>query len=262
MELEAIQMLWIGEKLSPIEQLSIRSFLANGHPVHLYVYEDVIGIPEGTTVLNANEIIPSNQIFKFLGSYAAFADLFRWKLLLDKGGYYSDMDVICIKPFRFQCDIIVGWEQNGTLLTPTIMKFPAKSPLVEIMYNSAKYPLKIFRHDNWKVILKKLYYFLTRKEMKAIGWGECAGPLALSRAYFYYQYNKKIIPLDSDVFYPIYWTKVKKFIEPDAISIDSLPKSTHAVHLWNEVWKREGMDKNKRYASNTLLGELFNKYYK
>ncbi|HJG03673.1 MAG TPA: hypothetical protein K8V99_03675 [Megamonas funiformis] len=260
MELEAIQMLWVGKKLSSIEQLSIRSFLANGHPVHLYVYEDVVGIPEGTTVLDANKIISSTQIFKVAGSYALFADLFRWKLLLDKGGYYSDMDVICIKPFTFEDDIIIGWEKNGDFLTQTIMKFPPQNPLVEIMYNSAKYPTKIFKHDNWKTILKKLYYLFSRKEVKAIGWGESAGPLALTRAYK--QYDNNISPLDSNVFYPIPWTMARKIIEPNFTTIDNLPKNTHAIHLWNEVWRREGIDKNREYPSNTLLGELFNKYYK
>src|SRR5258706_6206464 len=36
-----IQGLWIGPTLSQMEQLSIASFLANGHEYHLFVYDDV-----------------------------------------------------------------------------------------------------------------------------------------------------------------------------------------------------------------------------
>ncbi len=36
-----IHSLWIGTQLSTMEQLSISSFLKNGHRFHLYVYDDV-----------------------------------------------------------------------------------------------------------------------------------------------------------------------------------------------------------------------------
>ena len=40
---QIIQGLWIGSELSMMEQLSIASFLKNGHDYHLYVYGDVKG---------------------------------------------------------------------------------------------------------------------------------------------------------------------------------------------------------------------------
>lgn len=45
-----VQSLWIGPRLSSMEWLSIRSFLEHGHEVHLFVYEDVEGVSEGTVV--------------------------------------------------------------------------------------------------------------------------------------------------------------------------------------------------------------------
>ena len=44
---EVIQALWIGPSLSSMERLAVRSFLANGHEVHLYAYGEVEGVPEG-----------------------------------------------------------------------------------------------------------------------------------------------------------------------------------------------------------------------
>ena len=41
MDHSVIQSLWIGERLSVMEQLSIRSYLDQGHPFHLYVYSPV-----------------------------------------------------------------------------------------------------------------------------------------------------------------------------------------------------------------------------
>jgi len=81
-----IQSLWIGESLSNMEKLCISSFLKNGHPFHLYVYDEVKGVPEGTILKDASKILPPNMIFKYKDhdSYAAFANLFRYKLLLEK----------------------------------------------------------------------------------------------------------------------------------------------------------------------------------
>ena len=73
-----IQGLWIGKSLSKMEQLSIKSFLDNGHEYHLYTYSDVKNIPKGTVIKDGNEIITENQIFTYKnGSYSAFSNLFR-----------------------------------------------------------------------------------------------------------------------------------------------------------------------------------------
>jgi len=102
----AIQMLWIGERLSTLERLSIASFRANGHPVHLYTYGPVAGVPEGTEIRDAAEVLTRDLIFRNPpgfgeGSFAGFSNLFRYKLLLDRGGIWCDCDVVCLRPFDF-----------------------------------------------------------------------------------------------------------------------------------------------------------------
>ena len=44
-----IQSLWIGKELSVLEQLCICSFLKNGHNFHLYTYEKINNVPDGTS---------------------------------------------------------------------------------------------------------------------------------------------------------------------------------------------------------------------
>ena len=39
--LEPIQFLWVGPRLSRLEQLSLQSFVSHGHPVHLFTYGPV-----------------------------------------------------------------------------------------------------------------------------------------------------------------------------------------------------------------------------
>src|SRR4051812_16669558 len=97
-----IQSLWIGAELSNIEILCIKSFLKNGHEFHLYVYDDVKNIPSGTIIKNATDILnydESVQVKSGFGkkSKAPFSDKFRLHLLQKKGGWWVDMDVICLK---------------------------------------------------------------------------------------------------------------------------------------------------------------------
>ena len=65
----------------------------HGNEYHLYTYGNVEGIPEGTIVKNANEIIPKKNIFTYKnGSYSAFSNLFRFTMLYKRGGCWVDTD--------------------------------------------------------------------------------------------------------------------------------------------------------------------------
>src|SRR6187401_3043571 len=90
-----------------MERLAIRSFLANGHSFHLYAYDSIDGLPEGAVVKDGNKILPASQIFTYRegfaqGSPAAFSNFFRYKLLLDRGGWWVDTDVVCLRPFDLE----------------------------------------------------------------------------------------------------------------------------------------------------------------
>ncbi|MBC8039401.1 MAG: hypothetical protein H7Y06_02570 [Opitutaceae bacterium] len=93
MTLDPIQMLWVRGPLSRMEQLSIRSFLAQGHPVHLYTYDAPENRPAGVRVFNANDIVPSalapdRQAAPFeKGSMGSFSDYFRYQLMVKCGGW-------------------------------------------------------------------------------------------------------------------------------------------------------------------------------
>src|SRR5262245_15998828 len=92
--LPIVNALWIGQ-LSPLERLCLSSFFAQGHSVHLYTYDAIEKVPQGVTLRDAATVLPSSQVFrnrlgKGKGSLAAFSDLFRYKLLLDEGGWWVD----------------------------------------------------------------------------------------------------------------------------------------------------------------------------
>src|SRR3989338_7556081 len=104
---ETIQLLWIGDELSNLERLCLYSYLQNGHSVHLYVYNSNLDGPEGVVLKDGNEILDKSEIFVYQsgcgkGSVSAFSNLFRYALLYQKGGWWSDTDVVCLKHLDFQ----------------------------------------------------------------------------------------------------------------------------------------------------------------
>src|ERR1700675_312106 len=112
---DVIQSLWVGPRLSAMERLSITSFLKNGHSYILYVYGPVEGVPEGVELKDANEILPSAAIFTYpdYATYSGFSNFFRYKLLLERGGWWVDTDIICLKPFIFDAEFVFSSERGG-----------------------------------------------------------------------------------------------------------------------------------------------------
>ncbi len=52
--------------------------------------------------------------------------------------------------------------------------------------------------------------------------------------------------------------KWRKVLEPDVETV--LDERTYAIHLWNEMWRAAGQDKNARYHENCLYGQLKRRY--
>jgi hypothetical protein len=101
-----VQSLWVGDTLTDMEIYSIKSFLKLGYDFHLYTYNKVDRLPKSKKgwgkliIKNANEIILEKNIFKLKEMYLPFADIWRYKLLYLKGGYWVDLDLIAIKDFH------------------------------------------------------------------------------------------------------------------------------------------------------------------
>jgi mannosyltransferase OCH1-like enzyme len=231
-----IQGLWIGPELSVMERMSIASFLAKGHEYHLYVYDDVKHVPQGVIVRDANEILPSSMIFQYKHSksYAGFANFFRYQLLLNKGGWWVDTDVICLKPFSFTDEHVFASEEHKgkRIANNGIIKAPVAS---EVM----AYTCRICRS----------------KDPEQLVWGE-TGPRLLDKALRLFSLEKYLKP--HQVFCPLGFEEWAKVLDPDANTV--LDEATHAIHLWNEMWRRENRDKNGQYHPDCLYEQLKRKY--
>ena len=232
-----IQGLWIGSELSVMEQLSISSFLLNRHDYHLYVYDDVKYIPQGTVVMDANEILPSSRIFQYKPrpSYAGFANFFRYKLLLELGGWWVDSDIICLLPFDFPAEYVFSTEINHKrreVVGSCVIKAPPRS---EVMAYA------------WQVC--------QRKKPSRLVWGE-TGPTLMAKSVKRFGLDK--YKMSHEVFCPFGYEEWRKVLQPGVELIFN--NRTYAIHLWNEMWRAAGQDKNAQYPHSCVYERLKRTY--
>ncbi len=216
-----IQSLWIGE-LSHMQKLSIASFLSHGHDYHLYCYEKLEGIPDGCKVMDANEILPEKNIFSYKitygckkGSVSLFSNLFRYKLLLERGGWWVDTDTVCLKPFNIKGGFIAAYESQKYIASG-VMKSEKNHKLINILYNEAN------------------------KYGNNVRWGT-TGPKLVTKMLHKYRpvFKHNVRVLKPEAFYPIHFHDWRKILEDIEI-----PKNSYAVHLWFEKWRRAGVNPN------------------
>jgi len=220
-----------------MERLSIASFLANGHSYHLYVYGYVKDVPAGASLEDANAILPASTIFKYkdADSYAGFSNYFRYKLLLERGGWWVDTDVVCLRRFEFEGDYVFASEVNKSgaeVITSSVIKAPAGTELMKFA---------------WQTCLSK--------DPQKIKWGE-TGPRLMQDAVSRFHLDSFRKPYTT--FCPITHPRWRSILEPD--TIPALPGDTYAVHLWNELWRRARQDKNAAYPPSCLYEQLKQRY--
>jgi hypothetical protein len=141
-----VQGFWHGPDLGVLRSACLRSFLRHGHSFHLYVYKE-IEVPEGVVLRDANEIIPYDQLFYYENprtgkpDLGPFSDVFRFKLLYDSGGWWSDVDTICLT------ENIPKWsrawaseipEKDPSRIGTSQLAFQRKDPLALELFHRAK----------------------------------------------------------------------------------------------------------------------------
>lgn len=223
-ENKVINGLWIGSKLSPLELLTLHSFVNHGHIFQLWLYDEVENtLPEGVIRKDANTIIPKRNIFRKKssdpkhgvgkGSYGSpFSDLFRYKLLYEIGGWWVDMDVTCLKPFEF--DNPYFFRDHPILpMIGNVIKVPKGSELMKRTFeqtlaecdeNTEEW-LKPNKILNANVQTLNLERFIQRG-MGNIDW----------------------------------WEEVEPFLQKSK----SIPENWHFIHWMNEEWQKRGISKS------------------
>ncbi len=236
----AVQSLWIGERLGTIQRLSIQSFLAQGNEFHLYTYDNVANVPAGTTLCDASSILPDSEVFQYQtgfgrGSYSAFSNLFRYRLLFGHGGWWVDTDVVCLQPMPRAPEYVFATELSPQRI-PTAAACAIRSPC------GAEY-------------LRYCLEVCEAVDRATLQWGQI-GPALMDDAIWRFGLERYLAPVHQ--FNPVNYFDFDDFTDP-GFDFTRLAGSI-GVHLWHQMWSGQGVDPDGEMPGDSLFGMLRDRY--
>lgn len=254
-----MQSLWIGNQLSNLEKLSIKSFIDNGHEYHLYTYGPVSGVPKGTIIKDANEIVTKEEIFTYKnGSYSAFSNYWRFHLLFKKGGWWVDTDLVSVKSIKdepyYNNDFVFVSEPdpkgNGDYSVSE-----ATTCMIKMKKNSlpAWAAINIQKEHKPKILSGEMT------------WG--SGPRTIIEIIKNYQLEKHILPWNYVC--SCGWNDAQSLVDtyyaPKSDEVITKVEQIHdnmiAIHFWNQMWKYKKFDKNRTFNQWSLYEQLKGKHF-
>ncbi len=241
MNLPEIQMLWVGGRLSTLERLSIVSHLHHGHPVRLFSYETIPNLPRGVAHEDARAILPESAVFSNpsptgYGNLSMFSNFFRYHLILQRGGIWSDCDSVCLKPLAFAA----GME---CFFATERLPEAAGSP------NQARVVNGVFKAPPGAPVVRRALEIAEATDRYTAQHG-ATGPDAIQQAV--QEQDLKGFLLAPEVFCPIGWWQMPALIAgPTTVAVNSF-----AVHFYNEIWRRNFFDKDASYDPVSLYERL------
>jgi hypothetical protein len=232
------QSFWYGDALSPYEEACIRSFLDHGHRFALYTYEKGLRVPDGVERRDAAALVPFDEYFTYgpgvgEGSPALFANLFRYKLLAENGGWWVDTDVVCLSRAVPDSEIYCAYQETGSV-NNAVLRLPKG------------HPIAIEGHRKAQAIRDRAR------------WGE-TGPELLSALIDAHGLGGRVHPMPAC--YPVHYTEAIDLLRPSrAHVLRERVRDATFLHLWNEMFRREDVDKTKRPPPGSLLREIFDRH--
>ncbi|MFO7789194.1 MAG: glycosyltransferase [Bacteroidales bacterium] len=231
-----VHALWIGNQLSFVEKLTIKSFIDHGFDFNLWLYNPLVtSVPEQVNIRDAAEIIPRHDVFNYKytnqfghgkGSFAGFSDIFRYKLLYEYGGWWTDMDVTCLKTPDFADDYVFR-THHSLPLVGNIMKVPPKSELMKLCYKEASDKITENNRD-WHLPIQIL--------------ADNVDKFGLSK------YIRNFSNQDS-------WNIIRNLLQKNM----EMPEHWYFIHWVNEEWRRNRISK-LRTIKGSVLDTLLDKY--
>lgn len=262
-KLPEIATLWIGGKLSWLEQLCLKSFADAGHKITLYSYAPIDNIPEGVTAGNAEDIYPGEPMLRHArtGSPAIHADMWRLHLLAKTDQIWVDADMYCYRPFDFTDPHVYGWEKPG-LVCNAVLGLPKNSPTLLALLDFFKdeYAIAPWLKDWQQEELQKEKDAGTPVHMTAQNWG-FTGPASVT--HFLKETGEIEHAEPEAAFYPISFPDRNKMIvskHNDWVD-EHLTERTRGVHFWARRMKpRLQEQENNTPRRGSFMDRLLQKH--
>lgn len=232
MKLATINFIWIGNQLGEVHAACVRSFVRHGHKVLMHCYEEIIDLPKGVEVHDANKLLPISEMIRMRnGSPAVFCDLLRYEVQAQGLGLYVDCDVYCLKPIENE-EYMVGWESDK-FINQAVLKLPLNSPtlkdLLRLKNKKTFIPPWLKKKHQYKYRLRACFGFPAKLE--DLPWGT-TGPKAVT--YYLKRNGEEDFAQPIDIYYSLSSSHLSLLLDPSLNDIESVvTPRTQMIHLWN-----------------------------
>jgi len=241
-------MLWVEGSFSKLEKICANSFVCHGHKIIVWSYGGMDNAPEGSEVRDANEVLSKVFVFKGRsGSYAQFSDLFRYAVLSKFGGLWADTDVACLSTAPFGDNPFLVTERDRTPFAKRLAKKLLRRPEGKTINSNVIYNPRP-RNGN---IIHLAYQYAQEFPKENIVWGELGPRLLSAIEGIYPGHEFKVMP-------PSFANAIDWWRCPSQLLEAGCRVSSYAqfLHLYNETWRRAGIDKNDRYPKGSIMKNL------
>jgi hypothetical protein len=251
-----VQGFWHGP-LGTMEKMCINSYIKQGIDFVLYGYELEVGpgphlATSGLTWAHAGHVVPEEKM-KLFPWASIFSDYFRYALLAEKGGFWIDLDTICLKPMEY-------WPQSEYVFARDnidqyyISGFVMKAPQNATIMNTCRDTIDHF----------------TKEEIEKLGHMDI-GPYMLQKAVPGFGLSHFVA--EPYMFDPIPWNRITDIVKPEMTeTLEGAIKNSALIHLRQSIWN-EGPNScagilpdgtklmtDKKYPENSLWEILKRRY--
>ncbi|MEM9709600.1 MAG: glycosyltransferase family 2 protein [Pseudomonadota bacterium] len=251
-----IASLWIGDRLSFIEQTCLQSFLDHGHRVLLYAYGPVEGVPDGVEIGDGAEILPGRNNLRggLSGRVAAHCDAFRYRLVATQDVVWADTDMLCLSPWEFKDGWVFGWDKPGKRLSNAVLGLPNRSRALAALNRFCENPHPI---PPWIDDAARKRLIAAEKAGQPVHVSDLPsgvwGPAALS--YFLGKTGEIVRAHPQSAFYPVPFRDRSDLLAPGRRVDAALTPTCFGVHLWaGRLRHRIFTDDGGRVDPESFLG--------
>jgi hypothetical protein len=225
---------WAGGPIPALDKACLLSFALAGHPVVLYSFEKLEGLPDGIETRDAGEIAPRSSLTAFYcqgrPNLQHFSDHFRYRLQARTPHIWIDTDLVSLRPLDFGPIKSLLAKETDRSLCNAIIRIPSDDPTLGDL--------------------------ITRTERlmhKDLVWG-ATGPRLLTKvmgtAAVFDQAHppKSFFPIHSH--YDEFWKPFLPEYTPECVEAT---RDAYTLHLWNNIVVQMGVWKELAPPEGSFL---------
>ncbi|MBI1247231.1 hypothetical protein GC197_05225 [bacterium] len=239
--------------LTRIERVCLSSFSAMHTDVRLLSYDKIENLPAGVQLVDANQILDSSSDLYRHNSKAGIEAIMRWKTLWLHGGCYVSTDMLCIRPFDFHQQVVLGRksEFDGYRWGLEILIFPPENSACRFMLNRCLQPHFPIAGEKLSHRLKKAFRRRFSRNMSPIRSWNIGGERGFQHAVEQFGLERYAQPIP--VFYPVHEARWRSPFDDTFREDWQMLPSTRAVFLNCELVGRNKFDLNAPFQPGSLM---------